>query len=81
MEWWMLEQQIKRWIAMVEAALDEIVAEGWVLRRTAEDGRIHYRINQQRLDEIGDFLGHNGQETAALTPDDGEPEMDSPEPR
>jgi hypothetical protein len=77
MEWWMLEQQIKRWIAMVEAALDEIVVEGLVLSRTAEDGRIHYRINQQRLDEISELLGQNGQmETTTLSKDDGEPEQE-----
>lgn len=64
MEWWWLEQQIKRWVAQVRTALAELVARGLVLEREGGDGQIHYRVNRQRLDEIRALLAEtNGPET------------------
>ena len=52
MQWWLLEQEIKRWIDQVQAAIAELVASGFVLERRGKDGRIHYRINRSRKQKI-----------------------------
>jgi hypothetical protein len=52
MQWWLLEQEIKRWIDQVQAAIAELVARGFVLERRGKDGRIHYRINRSRKQKI-----------------------------
>ncbi len=52
MQWWLLEQEIKRWIDQVQAAIAELVARGFVLERLGKDGRIHYRINRSRKQKI-----------------------------
>jgi hypothetical protein len=52
MQWWLLEQEIKRWIDRVQAAIAELVARGFVLERPGKDGRIHYRINRSRKQKI-----------------------------
>jgi hypothetical protein len=52
MQWWLLEQDIKRWIDQVQAAIAELVARGLVLERRGRDGRIHYRINRSRKQKI-----------------------------
>lgn len=54
--WWLLEQEIERRTAEVQLALAELVAKGLVLERRREDGRVHYRINQQKSDEIRALL-------------------------
>ena len=51
-EWWLLEQEIKRWTAQVRAALAELVAQGLVLERKGKDGQIHYHLNRRQLGVI-----------------------------
>ncbi len=51
-EWWLLEQQIKRQTARVRKALAELAARGLILGRKGEDSRTHYRINQCKSKEI-----------------------------
>lgn len=55
-EWWLLEQKIKRETDRVEEALAELVAKGLVLERKGENSRIHYRINQSKYKEIQELL-------------------------
>jgi hypothetical protein len=52
MQWWLLEQEIKRWIDQVRTAIAELVAHGLVLERRGKDGRIHYRINRSQKRKI-----------------------------
>lgn len=54
--WWLLEQKIKNLTAGVEAALDKLVAQGLVLEHRRKDGRIHYRLNRRKAEEIEDLL-------------------------
>ncbi len=51
-EWWLLERHIARQVRRIEAALDQLVGEGLLLRREAVDGRARYAVNRQRLEEI-----------------------------
>lgn len=55
-EWWLLEQEILRRTAQVQAALAELVARGLVLERQGKDGRTRYRINRRRSARIRDLL-------------------------
>ena len=54
--WWLLEQGIARRTAEVQSALAELVMKGLVLERRGADGRVHYRINQDKSEEIREFL-------------------------
>jgi hypothetical protein len=55
-EWWLLEQEIRRSTAQVKAALAELVAQGLVLERRGKDGQIHYRINRLKTAKIQALL-------------------------
>jgi hypothetical protein len=52
MQWWLLEQEIKRWMLQVQAALTELVAQGVVVESQGKYAQIRYRINRRRLSEI-----------------------------
>ena len=55
-QWWLLEQEIQRRTAQVQAALAELVARGLVLERQGKDGRTRYRINRRRSAQIRELL-------------------------
>lgn len=55
-EWWLLEQKIKRRIAEVKKALAELVTKGLVVERKGKDSRSYYRINRLKYREISDYL-------------------------
>ena len=55
-EWWLLEQQIKRQAANIKKTLTELVARGFILELKGEDSRTYYRINRQKLQEIRALL-------------------------
>ena len=60
-EWWLLEQKIKRRTAQVKDALAELVTQGLVLEYKGKDARIHYRMNRHRIEEIRALLkGRSG---------------------
>jgi len=61
MEWWLLEQKIKRQTAKVKEALAELVAKGLVVERQGKDARTHYRINRRKLREIRALLEQGSQ--------------------
>jgi hypothetical protein len=48
MAWWLPGLRIEPAVAEVEAALGALVAGKYVLRREGSDGRIHYRMNQEK---------------------------------
>ena len=41
-EWWVLEQRIRRTTTKVKAALAQLVAENLVTARTGKTGRVYY---------------------------------------
>ncbi len=44
-EWWLREITPQPGVPETEAALERLMQQGWVLTRTAADGRMHYRFN------------------------------------
>ena len=56
-EWWLLEQHIKRATTQVKAAVAQLVAEGLVIARTGAAGRVYYHVNRQKLRDIRRILG------------------------
>ena len=55
-EWWLLEEKIKRRTKEVQRALDELVAERLIVARESKDSKIHYRLNKRKLNRIRAIL-------------------------
>jgi len=55
-EWWLLERKIKHQIAKVKEALAELVSRELVVKHKGRDARTHYRINQNKHEEIQALL-------------------------
>ena len=55
-EWWLLEQRIKTATTEVKTAMEQLVAEGLVIAHRGRTGRMYYRVNRQRLQEIRQLL-------------------------
>jgi hypothetical protein len=51
-QWWLAEEKMKTRTVTIEEALNELIASGFVLTRRGKDSQIHYRINEQRLNDI-----------------------------
>lgn len=57
-EWWLLEQQIRRAVSEVEAALSQLVAEGFLVARQGGDGRTYYGMNRAKERDIRRYLSN-----------------------
>jgi len=55
-EWWVLEQRIKRATTQVKTALDQLVAAELVIARKGTAERVYYRVNKQKLHVIRNLL-------------------------
>ena len=55
-EWWLLEQRIKKATTQVKAVLAQLVAEGLVIAHQGPAGRVYYRVNRQKLRGIRRLL-------------------------
>ncbi|HLL70133.1 MAG TPA: hypothetical protein VK363_01795 [Pyrinomonadaceae bacterium] len=55
-EWWLLEQKIKRQTAEVREVLDNLASRKLILERRAADSRTHYRLNRRKVKAINAFL-------------------------
>ena len=51
-EWWLLEQHIRRQTENVRWALKRLVADGLLCEKRGPDGRLHYRVNPEKIEEI-----------------------------
>lgn len=60
-QWWLLEQEIKKWVAEVKAALADLIGEGLVIEERGADAKLHYRLNQPLAEEAGLLKGKPGQ--------------------
>lgn len=50
--WWLLKQRILHQTRQVKAVLAELVARDWVLERRDLNGRVSYRVNKLKAQEI-----------------------------
>ena len=46
-EWWLLEQDIKRSMPQVQAALAELITRGLIVEHHGTDGRVRYRLDRR----------------------------------
>jgi hypothetical protein len=51
-DWWLLEEKIKRRTKEVQKIIDELVAEELIVARESKDSKIRYRINIRKMKEI-----------------------------
>ena len=56
-EWWLLEEKIKRRTKEVQRVLDEMVNKRLIVARESKDLKIHYRINKRNMNKIRELLG------------------------
>ena len=61
-EWWLLEQRIKRAKSQVKTVLTQLVAEGLLIAREGTAGRVYYQVNGQKMREIRRLLGEEQSE-------------------
>jgi hypothetical protein len=52
LEWWLLEEKIRRRAFEVKEALAELVKSGLLRERKGKDERTHYRVNRRRYVEL-----------------------------
>jgi hypothetical protein len=50
-EWWLLEQRIKYELKRIEAAISNLVKQGWVLEIKRKNSRPHYCLNPEKTHE------------------------------
>jgi len=55
-EWWLLDQNIKRQSERVKQALAQLTARGLIVARMGTDSRVHYGIDRSKRDEIESLL-------------------------
>lgn len=56
-EWWLLKQRVEVAANDVQKALDQLVAQGFVLRTQSHDS-VNYRLNRRRWKEIRALLAN-----------------------
>ena len=55
-QWWLSAEKVKTRTVTIKEALDDLIADGFVLAQRGKDSQIRYRVNEQRLDEIAELL-------------------------
>lgn len=55
-EWWLPKGKIETPLKEVESALEELVAEQFILERASRNSQTHYRMNANKVREIEALL-------------------------
>jgi hypothetical protein len=55
-EWWLLETYIRKQSALVKDVLSDLVSKGLIIEVQDSNSQIHYRVNQEKVQEIKDIL-------------------------
>jgi hypothetical protein len=56
LDWWLLQQDLKRNIALVRKALDDLIDKKFLLERKGNDKRKYFQVNQEKLKEIATLM-------------------------
>lgn len=56
LDWWLLQQDLKRNIALVRKALDELIDKEFLLERKGNDRQKYYQVNHEKLKEIATLI-------------------------
>ena len=54
--WWVLQQDIKRSVALIRKAVDDLLHQGLLLERQGNGRTKYYHVNRERLSEISTLL-------------------------
>lgn len=55
-DWWLLQQDIKRNVALIRKTVEDLIYRGFLLERQGTDSTKYYRVNRERLPEISAFI-------------------------
>jgi hypothetical protein len=55
-DWWMLQQDIKRNVAHIRKTVDQLILKGFLLERKGSDRTKYYQLNRKKLPEISALI-------------------------
>jgi len=55
-DWWLLQQDLKRNIVLVRKALDELILKRFLLEHQGNDRKKYYQLNREKFDEISTLI-------------------------
>jgi len=58
-QWWLPERELRYGVALIKEAIGDLVKNGWLITRTKQNSRTHYRINEEKRAEIEEFFKHS----------------------
>jgi len=56
LDWWLLQQDLQRNIALVRKALDELLDKKFLLEHKGTDKQKYYQVNREKLHEIATLI-------------------------
>jgi hypothetical protein len=56
LDWWLLQQDLQRNIALVRKALDELLDKNFLVERKGTDKQKYYQVNHEKLTEIATLM-------------------------
>ena len=56
LDWWLLQQDLQRNIALVRKALDELLDKKFLLERKGTNKQKYYQVNHEKLTEIATLI-------------------------
>jgi len=59
-EWWLLEEKIRRRTKEVQKALDELARDSLIIALKSKDSKIRYRLNKRKMNKIRAILEREG---------------------
>lgn len=58
-DWWLLQQDLKRNVALIRKTVEELIHKKFLLERQGNDMRKYYQINTEMLAEISALVKKN----------------------
>lgn len=56
--WWLLQQDIQRNVALVKKTVEQLMAKGFLLSRNGSDSKTYYYINREQIPVISALIGN-----------------------
>jgi hypothetical protein len=57
-DWWLLQQDIKRNVALIRKTVDRLIHKGFLLERQGKDQTKYYQVNREKLPEISALINN-----------------------
>lgn len=54
--WWLLEQDIQRNVALVKRTVEELTVRGFLLAKHGNDSKTYYSVNPDQISEISAII-------------------------